>query len=134
MNYKEYYLNQAGGQYDVFRGTPMQRGYGLGSMFKSMYRYILPLFKTHAVPALKQGAQFVGTEAIKAASNIAKDAIKGEDISSSFKNHSNNAINAISDEAKSKLQIGKGKKQKRKKNTLQSKKNKKTRRISDIFG
>jgi hypothetical protein len=64
MNYKQYYENQAGGEYPVFRGYANQRGFGLGGIFKTFYKFILPIFKTHALPAIKKGAAVVGTEAI----------------------------------------------------------------------
>ena len=43
MDFYNYYLNQADRNY--FRGTPYQRGYGLGGAFKSFFRWILPLIK-----------------------------------------------------------------------------------------
>ena len=49
---------------------------GIGSMFKSFARWILPV-ATHVVPVLKDAAKFVGSEAIKTAANIATDAIDG---------------------------------------------------------
>lgn len=146
MNYKNYYLNQAGGQYNVFRGVARQRGYGLGGMFKSMFRYILPLFKSHALPVIRRGAEAIGTEAVRAASNIATDAIKGEDIKQSFQHHANSAIENLSTQAKNRLQSGSGRKRlyRKRENSIKSpvkrkvsfntpfQKNK-IRRIADIF-
>ena len=149
MDYKQYYLNQAGGQYSVFRGSSRQRGYGLGGMFRTMYRYIMPLFKSHALPVLKKGAQFVGSEAIKAASNIAHDAIQGEDVKKSFKQHGSTAVNNISNEAQSRSQLGNGRKRKTnvqlggsrhkykktgKSKIIHSNKRQNSRRVADIFG
>ena len=138
MDYKKYYLEQAGGSYDVFRGAPIQRGYGLGGIFKSLYRFILPLFKTHALPALKKGAEIVGSEAVRAVSNIAQDAIKGENIEQSFKQHASSAIDNVSDQVQKKIQSGGAEKKKYIKRKVHfekgiRKKNPKIRRIEDIF-
>ncbi len=122
-------------------------------MFKSMFRYIAPLFRTHALPVLKRGAQVIGSEMIKTASNIATDAIKGQNLKDSFQNHSSSAIENLANQAQSKLQSGSGRKQNgvfkkafnRKLNILKDKikaKNKKVkfslnkpkiRRLDDIF-
>jgi hypothetical protein len=143
MNFRQYYINQAGGQYSVYRGIPRQKGYGLGGIFKSLYRYVLPFLKDHALPVIKKGAEFVGNEAIRAAGNIATDAIKGNNIKDSFKQNATNIVDNISAEAKSKLQSGSGRGRKRKLNKINIKNkthkknysfsNNKTRRLSDIF-
>jgi hypothetical protein len=52
MNYKEYNENQAGSDFPVYRGYANQRGYGLGGIFKTLYKFIMPMFKTHALPIL----------------------------------------------------------------------------------
>ena len=36
------------------------------------------IVKTHAVPVIKDAAKFVGTAALKTATNIASDAIEGK--------------------------------------------------------
>jgi hypothetical protein len=54
----------------VYYGAIYQRGMGIGSMFKSFARWILPVAKTNVVPVLKDAAKFVGSEAIKTAANI----------------------------------------------------------------
>ena len=58
---------------------------GLVSMFKSFFRWIAPIVKTHAVPVMKDAAKFVRTEAIKTAANITSDAIDGKDLNKSIK-------------------------------------------------
>lgn len=123
MNYKKYYELQSGlghhatGHMDtdlvgsgmpVFRGHPFQKGHGLGGVFKRFFRFLLPVLKTHALPAMKKGAQVIGTEAVKAAANIARDTISGNDVKESAKTHLNEAIDTISNHAQSSLQNGKG--------------------------
>lgn len=94
MSYIEYYQNQAksqlgGSQGRVFRGAQYQTGNGLGGIFntlKNTFSWLLPILKTHAVPALKTGAEIIGKELIKTASNVATDAIEGKQIKDSFQN------------------------------------------------
>ena len=43
--YEEYYLNQAklkGGNLPAFHSARFQRGYGLGSIFKGLFRWVMP--------------------------------------------------------------------------------------------
>ena len=68
----KYFVNQRGaGGMPVFYGSRYQRGMGLVSMFKSFFRWISPIVKTHAVPVPKDAA-------VKTATNIATDAIEGK--------------------------------------------------------
>ena len=93
MSYIEYYKNQAksqlgGGQVRVFRGAQYQSGHGLGGIFntlKNTFIWLLPILKTHAVPALKTGAEIIRKELIKTASNVANDAIEEKKSKKVFK-------------------------------------------------
>lgn len=115
MNYQQYYENQQNGSgLPAFKGRRLQKGYGLGNMFKSFYRWIAPIIKTHAAPLLKDGVQTVGAEAAKTIANIANDAIDGKKVSESVKNHSKVAINNIANKVQSKIQKGQGYKRKHK--------------------
>jgi hypothetical protein len=150
MDYKTYYLNQAGGNYEYFRGAARQRGYGIGGMFKSMFKYLFPLIRSHALPVIKKGAEMVGSEALKAASNFTTDAIRGRNLKDSFQEHSTSAIDNLSNQMQAKIQAGSGRKRKnynqkgdvkRKKSTFKKNPNQKQvrfkkqkfRRLSDIF-
>jgi hypothetical protein len=138
MNYKEYYENQAGSGFPVFTGYANQKGHGLGGIFRTIYKFILPLFKTHALPVLKRGGEVLGSEAIKAVSNIANDVITGKNIHQSTKDNVKDAINNLSQKAQSSLQEG-GRKRKKnmgkkiKNSFIQPKISKKIRRLKDIF-
>jgi hypothetical protein len=136
-NFREYYLRQAGGN-GIFVGAPRQRGHGLGGMFKSFYRYVVPLFKSHALPMLKEGARTVGSEAIKAATNVGLDALKGHSLKESARNNFGSAIQNLSETVQSKIQTGKGCKKlqigRGKKIQYKAKSSrKKQRTMSDIF-
>lgn len=58
------YLRHYGGGIPVFRGTVYQEGYGLGSLFGSLFRSVIPTLKTTALSAgktlLQSGADVVG--------------------------------------------------------------------------
>lgn len=138
MDYKSYYENQVGSGTPVFHGSRFQKGYGLGSMFKSFFKWVLPVFKTHAVPLLKTSAKALGTEAIRTAANVASDTLSGISIEKSAKNRAQEAIDNISNKAQNAIQqqqlqegSGKRKHKKRKKSFIIQKVDKKLRR--DIF-
>ena len=68
-------------------------------MFKNFFKWVIPLFKTHAVPVLKRGAQEIGSQALKTASNIANDTLDGENFKSSLKNRTKEAIDTLTNKA-----------------------------------
>ena len=75
--YEQYYLNQAkqmGGNLPAFHGARSQRGYGLGSIFKGLFRF--------AIPHLKQGAKALGKKkkALQTGVNVAQDMLAGENL------------------------------------------------------
>ena len=58
------------GHYNIFHGTPYQRGAGIGSIFRSVFRYLLPI----AAPA----GQAIGREALETGSRILNNLVKGD--------------------------------------------------------
>ena len=91
--YVRYYLDQQGHGMSVFRGSPWQlghgqMGYGLGGLFRSVARTVMPMVKSGAKAfgniALNSGANFIGDvlagknvkEAAKARTREAADATK----------------------------------------------------------
>lgn len=67
MNYSEYYENQLGegGIGRVYVGAANQRGSGIGSFLRGVFRYVLPY--------VRKGASVVGKEALRAGMNIVND-------------------------------------------------------------
>lgn len=118
---------QNGGNIPVFRGIERQKGYGLGNIFQSLYRWFLPIVKTHGMPILKQGVGAVRNEALKTVANIANDALAGKEIKEAAKDRTINAVNSLVDQAFNK-QKGQGIKRKKKKL-----KNHKSKKLKDIF-
>jgi hypothetical protein len=62
--------SERGGNIAGYRGARMQRGYGIGGVFKSLARYAIPLFK--------QGDRVVGKRALQAATEIGQDVLQGK--------------------------------------------------------
>ena len=71
--YKLHFRNQhEGAPLLGFKGVGIQRGYGLGSMFRSLFR--------SAIPFLKSGAKAVGKAALNTGMGVANDVIAGKDL------------------------------------------------------
>lgn len=68
--YEDYYTNQVGHGLPYYSGTQYQRGYGLGSIFASIGRAVLPL--------VKSGAKAVGKQVLRSGSQFAGDLIAGK--------------------------------------------------------
>ena len=67
---EDYYRQQlGGGGYPIFIGGRGQRGKGLGNLFGSLFRNILPF--------LKSGLKAVGKQALRTGLDVATDVIKG---------------------------------------------------------
>jgi len=98
-----YYGNQAlqtGFGMEGYRGTPYQRGAGLGSFFKALFRM--------AVPVMKSAGKQVGKHALSAGANIMADLAKGEPVLESMKKHSRFEASKLLNEAGQALQGGEG--------------------------
>lgn len=65
--YVKYYLSQAGGELGGYVGTSTQYGSGLGGLFRSLFRFAVPLFK--------KGVSIVKPHLKTAASGIVSDVI-----------------------------------------------------------
>jgi hypothetical protein len=131
MDYCKYYREQAGSGVSAFQGARYQRGSGLGNVFKKFYRWLLPVFKTHALPVLTNGAKSLSKEAIQTAANIATDTLNDVNLMSAVQNRSTEAINNF--KHKYLRQEGRGG-IKRKKQQFKSFKNKSKRnKYHDIF-
>ena len=59
-------VQQYGGRVLVFRGAPLQRGHGLGGLFKTLFRVAVPVIR-RAAPIAKRVAMRVGKSAAKRA-------------------------------------------------------------------
>ena len=90
---KSYYLTQAqhGGNLPAFHGARFQRGYGIGSFLKGLFR--------SAVPFIKDGAKAIGKTALSIGLNIANDVLSGQDLKSSAQARALEAKNSLKNKA-----------------------------------
>lgn len=68
----------------IFAGVPYQRGSGLGSIFRGLFRFLWP--------AVKNIGKSAGREALQAGAEIASDVLKGENIKRSAKRRGKQAL------------------------------------------
>ena len=101
-------INQRGGNLPVFYGGRFQRGYGLGSFFKSLAR--------SAVPLIQKGAKAVGKTALNAGMNLARDVMAGSNVKESAKSQLAPASGQLKRKALNELtsQTGSGNKRRKK--------------------
>ena len=66
---------QYGGRVLVYRGASLQRGHGLGGLFKSLFRVAVPVLR-RAAPIVKRAAVRAGKSASKEAFKAGKKALK----------------------------------------------------------
>ncbi len=81
-------LYQEGQGLQVFRGTPYQRGHGLGGILAGLFRAAVPVLKRTAIPFLKNTAVKAGKRLLKTGVEIAGDALRGENVKQSAKKRS----------------------------------------------
>ena len=92
--YEDYYLNQAkqkGGNLPAFHGSRFQQGYGLGSIFKGLFRW--------AMPHLQQGAKVLGKKALQTGAHVAQDVLAGDHVNTALAKRSREAIGDLVSQA-----------------------------------
>ena len=104
IDWDSYFLAQAEQNGNGFSGSPWQRGYGLGSIFQSLIKFLIPIGKSIG--------KSVGREALHAGTNFAGDLLDGQKFSDALKNRGIEAGKNLVNEAKTRLaaQTGSGKK------------------------
>ena len=134
MDYQNYYLRQAGGSdLDFYRGRTVQRGYGLGGIFRRLFRWAVPLIQKHAVPVLKDAGKAVGSEVLRSTANLAGDVIAGKNVKDSFENRLEETVDNLKSRAEQHLDAkGSGYKRRRIPKIL-FRKSKKRRTELDLF-
>ena len=101
--YEEYYLDQAkqkGGNLPAFHGARVQRGYGLGSIFKGLFRWVMP--------HLQQGAKVLGTKALQTGVQVAQNVLDGDDVKTAVSKRAKQALGDMTSQNSS--QSGSGRK------------------------
>lgn len=128
-SFEDYYTQQTGSGLNYYQGAPLQRGYGFGGLFRSLFRAAVPLFKS--------GAKAVGKQLFHSGVNVLNDLSRGEDIKVAARRRLKEAGQNLTDKAATKMKtmIGSGhrhKKRKRSNKTVIRRKVKKVK-THDIF-
>jgi hypothetical protein len=98
-----YYGSQAlqtGFGIEGYRGIPYQRGAGLGSFFRSLFRM--------AIPVIKSVGRNVGKHALAAGANVMSDLVQGRPVIDTVRKHSKAETAKLLREAGEILQEGEG--------------------------
>ena len=85
------------GGYNIFRGVPYQRGAGVGSVFRSLMRYLLPIGKTIARQGLESG------------NRVLTNVLEGKDLKESLVDEGKTGIKNLLEKAVNNLDSQKGK-------------------------
>ena len=114
--YVRYYMDQQQGHgMPIFMGTPWMRGYGqvrfgLGGLFRSLARAVMPM--------VKSGAKTLGKSALNAGANVLMDVSSGKDLKQAIKTRGKEVVSDARDNAINRLktfaQTGSGKRTKKK--------------------
>ena len=120
----QHYVNQQTGR--GFIGMPYQRGNGLGSLFRGLFRFILPIAKS--------AGHAVGKQALKTGAEIASDLVAGESLAESAKRRGRVGATNLLKQATAKLEQSGSGIGKRKKPIKGAVKPKKRKIVRDQFG
>ena len=81
--------------YAVFSGSPYQRGAGIGSLFRSFWRYLIPIGKNIAAAVGKQGLQS-GTQ-------VLNDVLEGKNLKNALADEGRSGLKNLLDKASNNL-------------------------------
>ena len=90
-----YSRNQKG---EGFGGLPYQRGGGLGSIFRGIFRALLPIAKS--------AGKTIGRQALRTGAEIASDVLSGSNLKDSVKRRGRAAAATLATKAAKKIQRG----------------------------
>ena len=71
-DFNKYYALQSQGL-SGFNGPSFQKGHGLGSMFKRLFRWVIPIIKQNAAPLLNTAMEGIKSSVSDGVSNFQKD-------------------------------------------------------------
>lgn len=91
---------QYGNGYPSFVGMPYQRGMGIGSFFRGLFRAVAPIVRSVGKSA--------GREALRAGAGILTDTVQGRDVRESLKEHGIKALSNTLKESGDIIQSGRG--------------------------
>lgn len=128
-SFEDYYSHQSGSGLNYYQGTTLQKGYGFGGLFRSLFRAAVPLFKS--------GAKAVGKQLFHSGVNVLSDLSRGEDIKMAAKRRLKEAGQTLTDKAATKVKtmIGSGRRYKKRKRSTKAVIRRKAKKVKvqDIF-
>ncbi|GIX90849.1 uncharacterized protein F54H12.2 [Caerostris darwini] len=89
--FEEHYTNQSGTEIPHYEGISFQRGYGLGGVFRRLFRTALPF--------LVRGGKVVGKEALVTGTKVINDVLSGKDLETAAKSRSKEAGKSLARKA-----------------------------------
>lgn len=93
-------LVQYGG-YNVFRGVPYQRGSGIGSVFRSFLRYMLPIGK--------EIGSAIGRQGLESGNRVLTNVLQGKDLKDSLVTEGKAGLKSLLEKAANNLERQEGK-------------------------
>lgn len=101
-SFEEHYAGHVGSGLPYYSGVSYQKGYGIGGIFRRLFR--------SALPFLIKGAKTVGKEALLTGSRIASDVLEGDNFKVATKKRTREASKTLTQKAVNKVQnlFGKG--------------------------
>lgn len=128
-SFEDYYTHQTGSGLNYYQGSPFQKGYGFGGLFRSLFRAAVPLFKS--------GAKAVGKQLFHTGVDMLGDMSRGENIKVAAQRRFKEAGKNLTDKAANKMKtmIGSGRKNKKRKRQQKSISRPKAKKVKahDIF-
>ena len=80
-----------GASYTAFTGVPYQRGAGIGSIFRSLLRYLIPVGK--------QAGVAIGRQGLESGVRVLSDVLDGRDVRQSLANEGRSGLKNLLDKA-----------------------------------
>ena len=119
--YERYYLNQVGN--GTFSGPRYQQGYGLGNIFSSLAKSVVPL--------MKSGAKAIGKQVLQSGVGFASDVMSGKNVRQAAVDRAKAAGKQLVNQARSKVlgELRQSRKRKRSQRVQKAKR----KRHKDIF-
>ncbi|CAK5010027.1 unnamed protein product [Meloidogyne enterolobii] len=88
------------GGYNVFRGVPFQRGSGLGSVFRSLLRYLIPIGKEIGTA--------IGRQGLESGNRVLSNVLEGKDLKESLVNEGKSGLKNLLEKAANNIEKQKG--------------------------
>ena len=131
-------LTQFGGgsNYPVFRGLPYQRGGGIGSIFRTVLRFLIPLGK--------EAGAAIGRQGLESTSRVLSNVLEGKDVKQALKEEGRSGLKNLLNKAADRVgQMGSGRGKRRKhinkqkssstKKSMSKKRTNQTKKSTKIF-